>query len=197
MISTLLATLFLSLDRVFIAKHLGYTALGIYSAYYMSSFMLFAQLGQLFTNVFLPASAKSENKGFVKKIDSLFKIGFIPLVAFSCLVLVVMLSFFGKAYTLRLDYVILFSVLSIIYFFQSLYNTIIIDLPINKYKIYIIVSNIMNLVVMFLFFFMVYNNSLTIQYILFALITDIIGIIAIQRFFINKYLIFIKAPHFV
>ena len=64
-LSALAGTIYLSSDRFAVTQYLGVRELGIYSAYYLASFTMISLLTQLFTNVFLPATARTRDKNFL------------------------------------------------------------------------------------------------------------------------------------
>lgn len=186
MFSVILATIFFSLDRFLLAKYVDIRTLGIYSAYYIASFGLAAQIAQLFTNVFLPASARSKDKTFVKKLDKIFLVGFIPIFLGSIALIILALLIFGKDYPIRLDYLSLFSIVSTLYFFQSLYNTVILDLPKNEYKKYFYLSNSVNIIVVSYYLILIYLGIVSVNLVLLGLVSDVALLILIQRILINK-----------
>lgn len=186
MLSALLATIFLSSDRLIIAKFMDLKVLGIYSAYYTASFGIASQIALLVTNVFLPASAKTDDKLFTKKLDKLFLVGFLPFFIGACLLLIVALAIFGKDYPLRLDYLLLFGLFSALYFFQALYNTIILDLPPRDYKLYFILSNLVNFLIIGYYISLVVFKILSVDLILLGLIANMTLLIVIQKYLITK-----------
>lgn len=144
-ISALFGTIFLSADRIFIGHFIDIQTLGIYSAYYLATFMVIAQISQLISNVFLPASARTKNKSFASKINRLFIYGFVPLSIASGLIGYLIMLIFGNEFTLNPWYLAGFSLLSILYFFQTLYNTIILDSKISQYRKNLIEVSLINL----------------------------------------------------
>ncbi|MFA6963164.1 MAG: lipopolysaccharide biosynthesis protein [Patescibacteria group bacterium] len=186
LISALLGTIFLSADKIIIAKYLGFTAFGIYSAYYFSSFTLIAQAGQLFNNVFFPATVRVKDKAFIKKIDKIFCIGFLPLfVLASCLTLI-MLSIFGRQYPVSLFYVIGFSVLSVVFLFQSIYATIILDFSEQYYRKCLLTTYGVNFLAICLYIVAVRFSFFSVSLVIGTLIANYCITIAIQRFYIKK-----------
>ena len=67
------------MDKFIITKELNIYQLGIYGAYFMASTNLIAQATQMFINIFFPVASKFENRSFLKKLDKIFFIAFIPL----------------------------------------------------------------------------------------------------------------------
>ncbi len=184
-ISALLGTLFLSIDRIVVARYLGVNTLGIYSAYYFASFGVVSQLTQLFTNVFFPVTSRLKDKSFTKKIDKLIVIGSIPLTIFFGLIMTMMLLIFGKDYPMNLWYIIGFSVFSMLYFFQGLYNTVIVDVNKSEYKKYLIARNTVSVVTIILYVIIILLHKITIPIIITTLIFNMLLTIFIERLFIK------------
>jgi O-antigen/teichoic acid export membrane protein len=185
-VSALLGTIFLSTDRLVVAHYLDIRSLGIYSAYYLSSFGLITQAIQLFTNVFFPASARVEDKSFARKIDRLFVIGFIPLAIAIGLMMLIMLSIFGRAYPVNYLYVIEFTVFSCLYFFLALYNTVILDATHGIYKKYLILANAVSVATIIFYGLAVAFHFISIAVIVAALAANSLITIVIQRYFISR-----------
>ncbi len=181
MMSALLATLFFSSDRIIIAKYLDIQTLGIYSAYYASSMGLATQLSQLFTNVFLPATAKTDDKVFTKKIDRIVIMGFVPFYLLAGLLIFMALLVFGKNYPFRFDHLALFALISTLYFFSAIYNTILIDLPIRQYRKYFYLTNLINFMTVGYYFAILGLKILSVNFILFGLSANLFLIIIMQR----------------
>lgn len=186
MLSALLATVFLSSDRIIIAKFIDIKTLGIYSAYYAASFSLAASLSQLFVNVFFPMSAKSEDKSFFRKIDRLFLVGILPFYILACFLIYIALMVFGKDYPLRFDYLSLFAVVSVLYFFQSLYNTIILDSPQRIYRVYLLYSYAINLLTIAYYLVIIRTSFFSINFILLGLIINLVFVLFLQRSMIKR-----------
>lgn len=184
--ATLFGTLFAAADKLVVSKSLGIGALGIYSAYYLASFGVVAQLTVLFTNVFLPIASRLKDKFFANKIDRLLTLGFIPLTLLTAGVMLLMLAIFGREYPVNPLYVIGFSVFATLNFFQSLYNTVIIDTVRTEYRKYMLINNGTNLLAVIFFLIAMYFQVISIALILGTLIVDYILTIFIQRLFIKS-----------
>lgn len=183
-ISSLFGTIYLSADKLIIANFLGLKELGIYSAYYLASFTVIVQITQLFTNVFFPATAKIKDKSFSRKIDKLFLLGLIPLTILIGIIIFGMLSIFGRQFPINFLYIILFALFSSLFFFLSLYNTVILDSSREVYRKFLIINNCCNLITIAFFGLMIYFNIISIPLILFALIINNIITIVIERLFV-------------
>ena len=185
-ISGLLGTLFITADRLIIGKYLGVEALGIYSAYYLASFTVISQINLLFANVFFPVTARLKDKSFANKIDRLLSIGFLPLLLILGGIMYVMLIIFGKEYPMNYLYILEFSIISSLYFFQALYNTVIVDVEKKRYARYVWIRNYVNMGTIVIYGVLVYWQIISILFILIALIINYIGVIIIQRLFIRS-----------
>ena len=146
MLCALLGTIFYSSDKILISKYFGLSDLGIYSAYYTGSLTMVASLSLLFTNVLLPAGAKTEDKKFTDKLRPLLIKGFIPLYVLCFCFLVTFLFLFGKEFTMRIDYLLLFALAATLYFYNNLYNAVILDIDKKNYIKYFLSTNAINAV---------------------------------------------------
>jgi O-antigen/teichoic acid export membrane protein len=185
-LSGLLGTIFLTADRIVVANYLGVKMLGVYSAYYLASYGVVAQINLLFNNVFLPATSRIKEKTYVKKIDRFFLISFIPVSIIFALVMLVMLLIFGKDYPMNAYYIIFFSVFSSLFFFQSLYNTIIVDASKKLYARYVYGRNLINLLSLGLYGVMIFFKLTSILFIIINMIVNLIIVIIFQKKIINK-----------
>lgn len=145
MLSSILGTIFLSSDRLFITRYLGIRELGIYSAYYAASLGLVTSLSAVLTNVLFPATAKTRDKSFIYKIDTLCIKSFAPIYLLVCSAIYIFLKLFGKAYPLKLSYVLLFALVATLYLFQMIYSTVILDGGRKRFVQNMVISNILNL----------------------------------------------------
>jgi len=180
----LLGTLFLSSDRLVVARSLGVKTVGIYSAYYFGSYGVVAQLTMLFTNVFFPVTSRLEDKSFSKKIDRLFLIGFVPLLIICSLILLVILLIFGKEYPINYFYILGFSIFSSLYFFQALYNTVLADTTVIIYKKYLILRNAVNALTIAFYLLLVYLHIVSIGLVLAGMIINSIVVIYVEKVYI-------------
>ncbi|MFH1910341.1 MAG: oligosaccharide flippase family protein [bacterium] len=186
MLSTLLGTIFVSSDRLLIAKFINLETLGIYSAYYSGSVTLTAVLSSMLTNVLLPATAKSRDKTFASKMDKLFIKGFIPVFITIGLILVVFMFIFGRAYPLRADYVLLFTLVSTIYFFGNMYNTIILDIDRRNYIRYLVMINSINLLTVAYYLVLMKYYAKPINLILVGYAVNLSINFIFQKYFVKK-----------
>jgi O-antigen/teichoic acid export membrane protein len=186
MLSGLLGTVFLSADRLLIAKYIGLTTLGVYSAYYAASLGLVTAMSLILTNVLFPVSAKSDDKSFTKKIDLLFTKGLLPIFLMICLAILVFLSIFGKAYPLKLDYVLLFALVATLYFFLIVYNVVILDAGRKRYTQYFYAMSSVNLLTVGYYFFILKYVSQSIEVVLMGFAVNLIINLSVQRVFVRK-----------
>lgn len=103
-----------SADKILVNKYLGQEQLGLYNAYMTASFLLIGQLSALFINVFFPYLASVTNQGAIlKKLNKLALIFSLPaLIALGLIVWLVM-TLFGEAYTIDWLLIVEFSLLGI------------------------------------------------------------------------------------
>ncbi len=110
--------LFLSLNRIILSHTVEESLLGVYMAYYTATFTFGSQLLVIYNNVFFPTISQfSSKKVFLKKINKLNLVLALPLVFFICMCAYVFLRFYGDAYVLRYDWLLLGSVAAVCNFF--------------------------------------------------------------------------------
>jgi|GEM_PF-1182661 len=180
MLSAVLGTIFISSDRLLIAKYIGVAELGIYSAYYAASLALVTGLSLILTNVLLPATARTDDKSFILKIDRLCIKGFLPIYLVICASIFVFLNLFGKSYPLKLSYLLLFALIATLYFFQTVYNIVILDASRKRYVRYFLISNIINLVTILYYFILMQYISKSIDLILMGFAVNTILTVILQ-----------------
>jgi len=186
MLSSILGTIFISSDRLLIARYIGLTELGVYSAYYAASLGLVTSLSLILTNVLLPATAKEDDKSFIFKIDRLCKKGFIPIYIFICVAIFIFLSLFGKEYPLKLSYVLLFALVATLNFIQMVYNIVILDAEHKRYIQYFLISNVINLINVGYYFILMQYISKSINLVLVGFSVNIILTIIVQIIITRK-----------
>ncbi|KKP87687.1 MAG: hypothetical protein UR93_C0036G0004 [Berkelbacteria bacterium GW2011_GWA2_35_9] len=163
LLGSVLGTAFNSLDKIIIAKYLSMAQLGVYSAYYMASTNLVAQLIQIFINVFFPTVSKSVSKVLIDKIDRLSKIIILPgTILFSVLVFLI-LKLFGNKYEMNYYYVLSFGFLAVIQFIFSIYSFLIMAVSKQIYKKFLIVANIINGIHLVVYGLLIYFDKVSIQ----------------------------------
>lgn len=135
------AAFIVSLEKYFIGRYAGTYELGIYSAYHAASFLIIANLGSVFTNVFWPSSVaeKKNLESILMKLNTLFFKMFPVWIIFNFLFICVVIIFMGKGYPLSYTYVALFAVNSFLAFAFSIVNGL---LKINRVKEYVIISSL-------------------------------------------------------
>ncbi len=185
MLSGILSTFFISSDRLLIAKYLDITNLGIYSAYYVASLGLVAPMSLILINVFLPATARSIDKSFTKKLDKLLFKGFVPIYLSLCFAIYIFLNLFGKAYPLRLSYLLLFALAATLYFFSVIYNVVILDAGRNNYIQYFYLSTIINLLTIGYYFVILQSSFKSVILVLVGFSTNLLINLIIQLVFVR------------
>ena len=185
-ISALIGTLFMSTDKIIVARYLGIQVLGVYSAYYFASFGVANQINQILVNIFFPISARLKNKSFIRKIDKLLFVGLVPFTLLLALIVIVVMLIFGREYPLNYYYVIGFSFFSALYFFQALYNAIIIDTSRHEYNKYLNVRIGISVITIGVYILGIYLHIISIAFIIVALIINLIVSISVQRLYTKQ-----------
>lgn len=175
-------------DRLIINGYLGGEILGIYSAYALVTITVANLVASVISNVFFVHVAKKRNKmHLVKKIDYIFKTGFLPTVIFLCIFSSVSILLYGSEYKFDIGYVVLFSVLGGLSIFGSLYGPIITTYS-NRVFARMLLIFCFRIVLLILYYYMlISNNILSINLILFGLIFDYILALIIVRYIIWRY----------
>lgn len=176
-----LTTIFVSLDKLLINKYLTAYDLGLYVAYYTVSVTLALQIVQMFNNVFFPTIAKDMNKTVFAKIEKLILTGFVPILAVLTILVFLMMKIFGKKFGVELDLVIIFGLLGTIQIVANIYYSIILTFDKKIYKKYLLLSNLVNLLTVVIYIFLLISKHLSIEYIALALILNYLIIIIIQK----------------
>lgn len=164
--------LFGSLDKIIIGKYLSLQELGIYGAYYTSSFALASQLSLLFTNVFFPHVSQTADHlpAILKKIDRLSIIGTIPMLLIMFLIVTAIMKLFGKNYELNWYYVISFSFLAVLQIMVSINSSIILSHSKKALQRSTILGITINIVIMVLYGLLISFNQLSIQSVVITLV---------------------------
>ena len=192
LIGTIFGTVFNSLDKIIVAKYLGVAQLGIYSAYFMTSTNLIAQMTQVFNNVFFPAISQVDDTAYVTKIDTLMKWFFIPGGVILSSVLYGTLLIFGKAYKPDIFLAVGFGFLAVLQILLTINSSIITALSkklLRKYYFWLYGISFCHIAVYGIF---IYLKSITIPTLLFLFFMNFSIMILIQKNLINS---FIKAKN--
>ena len=114
-----LGGLLMTSEKLLISKFIGLRELGIYSAYYMASFLILSNLGGIFMNVFLPSVIKEKENlhSIVKKIDNLFKKTVVFWIFGNGLLIALIILFVGSEYPLEPIFLFLFPLVAYLAFF--------------------------------------------------------------------------------
>ncbi len=176
-----LIILFNSLDKFIILKYLGVRELGIYSAYFMASINMIAQLTQMFVNVFFPSIAKVPQRPILLKLERLFKILFAPTaLIISCIIFMIM-SFFGKDYGINIQYIFGFSLIATLQIILIIYYSVFAASPKEIYIKYILRFNAVNFLHVLAYCFLIYMEIVSFGWIIALLILNNIVNIILQR----------------
>ena len=188
LIGTILGTMFNALDKIIVAKYLSVAQLGIYSAYFMTSTNLIAQMTQVFNNVFFPAISQVTDTAYVGKIHSLIKLFFIPVGIILSLVLYGILLVFGKAYRPDVSLAIGFGFLSLLQIIFTINASIITSLSrelLKKYYFWLYGVSFCHIAIYGIF---IYFKLISIPTLLFLFFVNFSMMIFIQKKLINTFI---------
>lgn len=188
MLSALLATVFVSADRLLIAKYVDIKTMGIYSAYYLASVGMVIALARIVSNVLLPATAKLKDKKFISQLNLLVIKSSPIALFFVALFLIVFMLIFGKEYPLKLSYILLFSLGATLYFFQSIYTTVMLDAGKKKYAKYVYIGNTLNIVAVGGYYLILRYSSFPVELILMVFIINSALKMFIQQLFLRSFI---------
>ena len=170
-----------------ITKELNIYQLGIYGAYFMASTNLIAQATQMFINIFFPVASKFENRSFLKKLDKIFFIAFIPLFLIISGMIFIIMKLFGEKYGVNLNYVLSFGILATLQIILTINASTITAISKKLFKKYIAYSTAINAVHIVAYGVIIYLKIVSIQLIVILLIANVLVTIFIQK---NKYLLY-------
>lgn len=135
---------FMGLEKYFVGKFIGVSDLGIYSVYHAASFLIIANFGSMFMNVFWPTVIQNNEsiEAILKKLVQFFSKAFIFWVAFDSILIFLVLRVTGSEYAFYFSYAVLFSIIS---FFAFIYSVFVSVLNINNIGIATIFSLVIGL----------------------------------------------------
>jgi O-antigen/teichoic acid export membrane protein len=111
------------IDKVFLVGIIGFSQLGVYTAYYTVAILLAGKVVQLLINAYFPLTARKKSiKHLIKKLDIFCFIGFVPVVLGAVLLIRTLLYFFGPEYPVYWDWIALLAIYVGVHFFASLYS---------------------------------------------------------------------------
>ncbi len=187
MLSGLFTTIFISSDRLLVARYIDVKTLGIYSAYYLASLGIVLAISKLFTNVLLPTAAKVGDKSFVRDLNKI-SVKSAPITFLLLLTSTTVLMFiFGGEYTIKLTYLLLFASAACLYFYQSLYAAVIVDAGRKIYAQYFYTNSVINFITIGMYV-VVFKGSFADPIVLILIIFCINMVISmqLQQIFIKK-----------
>lgn len=187
-IGTIFGTIFNSLDKIIVAEYLGVTQLGIYSAYFMTSTNLIAQMTQVFNNVFFPAISRLDNTAYVAKMNILVKWLFVPGGIALSLVLYGILLLFGKAYKPDIFLATGFGFLAVIQIILTVNTSVITALSKELLKKYYFWLYGISLCHLALYGVLIYFKSTAIPILLLLFFVNYSVLIFIQKSLINSHI---------
>lgn len=185
---TILGIAFNSLDKIMVAKYLGITQLGIYSAYFITATNLIAQITQVFNNVFFPVISQVTDTVYVKKIDALVKLLFIPGGIFLSLVLYGLVLVFGSAYEPNIFLAIGFGFLAVLQIIYTVNASIITALSKELLKQYYFWLYIISFLHVISYGVLISFSFVTISTLLFLFFINFTLVIFIQKKLIRSFI---------
>ena len=121
-ISGISAVIYANIGKIFINIYMTTADVGIYTAYNYSFVMMFTIFGAVITTVLFPVASKYKNKTvIVKRINK--TVPFIVILGYIISICLgsIILMFYGKEYGFHLRLVLLFGIVGVIMFFDTIY----------------------------------------------------------------------------
>lgn len=171
----------LASDKFFIGKYIGIRELGVYSAYYMASFLILSNIGSVFMNVFLPSAIENKDgmENLVKKMKILFIKSFPLWITFNLIFMYFFIVIFNEKYSLNMLHGALFSVAA---FLSFCYNILFGLVSIDNFKITSIYSILYAIIL--IGSIIIFKNIVI--YLVLQIIISFISIALFNRFLILK-----------
>ncbi len=109
-------------DRFFLNHYVSLYWVGVYSAYINASTVLVGKFFQLFLNVYFPTLTGDRDKANIgRRLRIVAIVSILPVFLLSVGSIFLVMWLFGKEFPIRLDLVILFSVINCLYIVYQLY----------------------------------------------------------------------------
>lgn len=174
------------LEKSIIVKYLGIYELGIYMAYFTSSFNITSQITQMFANVFFPSVARGSGKSTMIKLERLFRIFFIPTYFLISLIIFLIIKLFGKAYGINIPYILGFSLFATLQALLSVYYYIFVSASKGLYGKYIFLTTSINILQLIAYGVIIYLDKVSIgTIIVFSIINSILNVILQRRLILS------------
>lgn len=186
MFCAIMATFFISLDRLVINRYLTPYDLGLYGAYYGVSITLVTQGTQMFNNAFFPAVAQSFNRSAFRKLNRLILVGFIPMFLVITAVIFIALKLFGSQYQIIYSYLLVFGLFGSLQAIYLVFTYVVSSLAKAVYKKYLVRYILVNLLNVAIYALLILTNNVSILFILLSLCLNYALIILMQRSLIQK-----------
>lgn len=175
-------------DRFVINRYLGIQDLGLYSAYYTATILIFGQFLSIVTNVFFPMIAQvGEKRGIMKKLDKLSILGILPSIAVISIIGYTILKLFGSAYVIQPIVLVLFGTVATLQFFISFYANIVNAHSETTYFRGLAFFAVRACVYAFYILILILMQEVTIPAILIGLVVNYVVDIFNLRYIIKKY----------
>lgn len=181
LLSSMLDTIFISIDKLVINRYLDIVQLGIYMAYFMVAMNLTSQISQMFNNVLMPTVAKTFDRSTFAKLEKIIKLAFLPTFLVITAIVYVTILLFGSKYGLAWYLVISFGIFGLLKLLLSTYNTIITTLPKTIYKRYIFNYNLINIVTAALYALIIIFHQVSLLLVIGIQIFNIFALILVQK----------------
>lgn len=181
--------LFNSLDKIIVAKYLGILELGIYSAYFMTSTNIIAQITHLFNNAFFPAISQVSNTAYVEKINILTKWFFVPGGILISAFLYGVVLIFGAAYKPSIFLAVGFGFLSILQILFTINASIITALSktlLKKYYLFLYIVSTLHIIA---YGILIYFKMITILSLVLLFFLNFSMMILIQKRLIKSFIL--------
>jgi len=115
-----------NIDKIFVGVIMSPKDLGIYSAYILSSVVIFSQIIMATYNVLFPVMSQVEDKAqAIKKIDRLALVLFVPLVLLVSLTSLLVMALFGKDYQINWLFIFLVSIATFFQLVVVMYSAVV------------------------------------------------------------------------
>lgn len=183
-----LSIVFNSLDKIMVARYLGVTQLGIYSAYFVTATSLIAQMTQIFNNAFFPAISQVGDTAYIEKVNALMRWLFVPGGIFLSLTLYVVVLVFGDAYEPSIFLATGFGFLAILQVLFSINASIITALSKVLLRRYYLWLYVVSLCHVLLYGLLVYLDFVAISTLLLLFFVNFTSVIFIQKSLIKTFI---------
>ena len=176
------------LDKIIVTTSLGISSFGLYSAYFTASGLVSINLAGVVINVFFPAVSKEPNKlPIYHKLNRLTAYTILPLFMLMVIIVSVAMKIFGSKYQFNLEYILLFSILSVLQFFYSINNSLITTISRNLFIKSIVFSILISTFYLCGYLIFICLSLITITTVVTLMISYVICLMWMQRIILRNY----------